>query len=108
MENRLNQEQIKLMGALGYRDELTDDELKGKHIDGLTGLVFETEEQYLDHLSPVTGHTPKEGAHMGEDFIKISEGALKRGKTRKEFEGDGFNEAQAKEVVKEMQIETIR
>lgn len=75
-------------GAIGYQKDLSEDELVGKHVDGLTGLVFETEEDYLNHKSPVTGFTPKDVEHQdaltGGQFSKQAEKALERGEARKE------------------------
>lgn len=52
------------VNAIGYKEDFTSVELVGKHIDGITGLVFETEEAYLNHVSPVTGHNPTEVQHQ--------------------------------------------
>lgn len=74
--------------AIGYKQDFSVEELVGKHIDGVTGLVFETEEDYLNHVSPVTGATPKDIEHQDAltdgKFSKVSEAALKRGEERKE------------------------
>lgn len=71
-------------GAIGYRDEMTDEQLACKHVDGLTGLVFDTEEAYLEHTSPVTGYKPTEPEHQGEGFKAISDAAIRRGEEKKE------------------------
>jgi len=71
-------------GAIGFKDQLTPEQLVGKHIDGLTGAVFETEEAYLNHVSPVTGKTPKDPEHLGENFKRVSDAAVARGDVRKE------------------------
>lgn len=74
-------------GAIGYQADFTPEELSGKHIDGVTGLVFETEEAYLNHVSPETGFTPKDIEHQdaltGGQASKVAEAALKRGEDRK-------------------------
>lgn len=74
-------------GCLGYADELTDAEKVNKHVDGASGLVFETEADYLAHTSPVTGHKPSEVAHQdaltGGRFSRQSAKALERGEARK-------------------------
>ena len=72
----------KKYGAIGYSDELAETELAGKHIDGLTGLVFETEEAYLKHKSPATGFTPEDPEHLGEEFKAVQAAALKRGASK--------------------------
>lgn len=72
--------------AIGYRDEFTADELIGRQVDSVTGLVFETEEAYLNHVSPVSGHTPKDIEHLEKtttpDARAISEASQKRGEER--------------------------
>lgn len=52
------------VGAIGYADEMTHVELVGKHVDNVTGLVFDTEEAYCNHISPETGYAPTEVAHQ--------------------------------------------
>lgn len=49
-----------------------------QHIDGLTGQVFETKEEYLAHVSPVTGYTPADIEHHGERGILVAKKALGR------------------------------
>ena len=39
-------------GAIGYRKDFSPEELEGKHIDGETGLVFETDEDYIAFKHP--------------------------------------------------------
>lgn len=77
-------------GAIGYRDEFTVDELEGKHVDGVTGLVFDTEEDYLNHVSPETGYKPTDIEHQDVltdgQFSKVSESALERGAERADEE----------------------
>lgn len=70
--------------AIGFAKDMTPEELAGKHVDGLTGAVFETEEAYLNHVSPVTGHTPQEPEHLGPEFVAVQKAALERGKERAE------------------------
>lgn len=50
----------------------------GKHIDGLTGQEFDTEEEYLAHTSPVTGYKPTDIEHQGKRAILIAKKALER------------------------------
>lgn len=74
-------------GAIGYKDDFSDEELAGKHIDAVSGLVFETDEDYLNHVSLVTGFTPKDVEHQDEltggQFSKQAEKALERGEAKK-------------------------
>lgn len=72
----------------GYRDEFTEEQLAGKHVCGITGLVFDTEADYLDHESPVTDRTPREIEHLegieGKKTVQArSKAALERGNARK-------------------------
>lgn len=87
---RLKRREIEELGAIGYADEFDADDLAGKHIDGTTGLVFETEEAYLNHVSPKTGHKPTEVEHQDiltdGAFSQISAKALERGEERKNEE----------------------
>ena len=73
----------KKVGAIGFKDDFTSVELVGKHIDGVTGLVFETEEAYCNHISPVTGCQPTEVKHQDiltdGEYSRQSESAIKRG-----------------------------
>jgi hypothetical protein len=71
-------------GAIGYREDFTDKQLSGKHIDSLTGLVFDTEEAYCKHTSPVTGYKPTDPEHQGPGFEDIQKAALERGEARKD------------------------
>ena len=54
-----------------------------KHICGQCGLGFDTDEQYCDHECVKTGFTPKQPEHLGEEFVKVSETAQKRGAEKK-------------------------
>ena len=70
-------------GCIGLKNDFTPEELAGKHI-GRGGYVFETEEDYLDHVSPLTGKKPVDFEHQnlltGGRFGRISEKAIARGK----------------------------
>lgn len=50
----------------------------GKVIDGLTGVEFNTYEEYLAHTSPVTGYKPTDPEHQGKTGLLIAKEALKR------------------------------
>lgn len=51
--------------AIGHRDTMKPEEMAGKHIDGPTGYVFATEEDYIEFSQP---HQDKPGeAKEGED-----------------------------------------
>ena len=39
-------------GAIGYQKDFDLEELEGKHIDGETGLVFETDKDYIAYKHP--------------------------------------------------------
>lgn len=69
--------------AIGFKDDFSPEELSGKHVDGVTGAVFETEEEYLNHVNAETGFTPKDIEHQdaltGGQFSVQAEAALKRG-----------------------------
>lgn len=93
------------VGAIGYKDEMAVEDLAGKHIDGLTGLVFDTEEAYCNHTSPVTGVTPADIEHQGPEFAAISEEALKRGEERKGEEVSPAEKAQMEAETTESQEE---
>ena len=71
-------------GAIGWKEDFTPDELLGKIISGETGAVFETEEAYLDHVSPISGFKPTEPGFNGPAFALVQQGALARGEARKE------------------------
>jgi len=75
------------LGCIGYADDLTDDEISGKHIDGATGLVYETDDDYLKARSPLTGFKPTQIEHQdaltnGRASL-IANAALARGNERK-------------------------
>lgn len=88
-------------GAVGYRDEMTDEQLVGKHVDGPSGLVFDTEEAYLNHVNPLSGHKPTELEHLEGTTTPgaraIANEALNRGDARRE-EPEHPAEAQAKQA----------
>lgn len=92
-------------GAIGYKKNMSDEELAGKHVDGLTGLVFATEEDYLNHVSPVTGHKPTEFAHMvatDENAQQRSLAARVRGTARKALEKLGVSPEEAIDLTKDL------
>lgn len=66
--------------------DFSPEELAGKHI-ARGGFVFETEEAYLNHTSPVTGFTPKDVEHQDAltngRFSKIAAKAIERGDNKK-------------------------
>jgi len=53
-----------------------------QHKCGKCEKSFKTEKEYLDHVC-VSGFKPTQPENLGEQFIKISEAALKRGEARK-------------------------
>jgi len=61
-----------------YAKDCKPEELKGKVICGLSGLVFDSDEEYLNHVSPITGYTPKDPEHFGANFLRQSKKALER------------------------------
>lgn len=77
-------------GAVGKLDDFRKEDgtldyeaLAGKHIASESNLVFDTEEAYSDHVSPVTGHSPTEVEHLdatsGGEFSRASAAAQERG-----------------------------
>ena len=50
----------------------------GKVIDSLTGVEFNSYQEYLDHVSPVTGYRPTDPEHQGKTGLLIAKQALKR------------------------------
>lgn len=79
----INKIDPKQVGAIGYKEDFTHLELVGKQIDGVTGLVFDTEEAYLNHISPATGCKPTEVKHQDiltdGEYSRQAENAIKRG-----------------------------
>lgn len=73
-------------GAKGYAKDFSPEELAGKHVDGPTGLVFDTEEAYLNHVSPISGHKPTEIEHLVKTTTPaayaIAEKAKERGASK--------------------------
>lgn len=65
--------------AIGYADKMTAEELAGKVVDGLSGAVFNSNEDYLNHTSEVTGYRPVDPEHYGSRFLRVQKEALKRG-----------------------------
>lgn len=49
-----------------------------RHIDSPTGKVFNSEEEYLEHVSPVTGYKPTDLRHQGKRGILVAKASLKR------------------------------
>lgn len=77
--------------ALGHKDDFTPEELAGKVVDGLTGYVFATNEDYLAHTSPVTGYQPTDPKHFGVRFLRVQKAALKRGKSLTKARENGID-----------------
>lgn len=50
-----------------------------QHRDALTGKVFKSEAEYLNHVSPVTGFKPTDLRHQGKRGVLVAKAALKRG-----------------------------
>lgn len=60
-----------------------------KHVCGLTGQVFATEAEYLNHVSQATGFKPTDPEHQGSIGLLISKEALRRsGKLTKKKEAE--------------------
>lgn len=60
-----------------------------QHICGLTGKVFDSAEAYYDHVSEVTGFTPRDLEHQGTRGIMVAKEALRRtGKLTKTREAE--------------------
>lgn len=49
-----------------------------KVIDSLTGVEFETYQDYLNHVSPVTGFRPTDPEHHGKRGLLVAKKALGR------------------------------
>jgi hypothetical protein len=68
--------------CIGMKADFKPKELKNKHI-ARGGYVFNTEEDYLNHISPITGHRPTEIEHQDAltngRFSRASGKALERG-----------------------------
>jgi len=69
-------------GCIGMVADFKEGELAGKHI-ARGGYVFQTDEDYINHISPVTGHRPSEVEHQDAmtngRFSRASKKALERG-----------------------------
>lgn len=62
---------------------------KQLHRCGLTGEVFNSEQEYLDHVSSVTGYKPTDIRHFGARAIQVAKAALSRkGKLTKTREAE--------------------
>lgn len=87
MTEKLPEAEYKKLGAIGYCDDMSPEGLVGKHVDGVTGLVFATEDDYLGLKSPVSGRYVTEIEHLAAtttpEAAAIAEAALKRGEDRK-------------------------
>jgi len=58
-----------------------------RHVCGLSGKVFRTEEEYLEHTSPATGFSPKDLEHQGTRGVLVAKAAIARGgKLKKKIE----------------------
>lgn len=68
-------------GAIGWADELTAEQLAGKHI-APSKAVFETDEAYIAHTDPSTGLKPTDAESMGDNFTAVQKAALERAKDR--------------------------
>lgn len=69
-----------------------------KHVCGLTGKVFDSEEEYLSHTSEVTGHTPRDLEHFGAQGLRVAQKALDR--------TGSLNSKQKKEI--DAKLKTVR
>lgn len=49
-----------------------------KVIDSLTGVEFNSYQEYLDHTSPVTGFKPTDPEHFGKTGLLVAKEALAR------------------------------
>lgn len=63
--------------AIGWADEMTDEEKFGKFISG--GAVYDTQEDELQSVNPETGFLPTDPQSMGENWEAIQQAALDRG-----------------------------
>ena len=59
--------------------DATPSQVMKKHNCGACQNGFDTEEEYLNHVCPISGFVPTDPNNLGEDFKKIQEAALKRG-----------------------------
>lgn len=74
-------------GSIGIASEMTEKQLAGKHLSR-DGFVFETEEDYLNHVSPLTGYKPTDFEHQvamtDGRYSQVSEKAQERGSEQEE------------------------
>lgn len=73
-------------GSIGWKEEFKPEDLVGKIVSGETGAVFENDDDYINHISPISGFTPADPEFNGPAFKLVQEGALARGEARKEDE----------------------
>lgn len=66
--------------AIAHKDELQEEQLAGKHIDGATGFVFETEEDYLAFKHPEEVPVPDPGE--GDAPEAVTDNGNKEGKEK--------------------------
>jgi len=75
---------------------------KQKHICGRCNGEFASEQEYIDHLCPETGFTPKEPEHLGEKFARVSQIAVERGAERVKLEKSGMSPEKAQQKAREI------
>ena len=63
--------------ALGWSDEMTDEDKSGKFISG--SAVYDTQEDELQSVNPETGLLPTDPQIMGPNWEAIQQAALDRG-----------------------------
>lgn len=64
--------------------ETPQDNQTQKHVCGVCGDEWLTEEEYLNHTCPKTNTTPTDPAHLGAEFAEVSAAAQERGAERVE------------------------
>jgi hypothetical protein len=57
----------------------TPEHVIDKHVCGTCHDEFLSEDEYLDHVCPVTGFTPRDPDHHGPEFANVQKAALERG-----------------------------
>jgi microcystin degradation protein MlrC len=65
--------------SIGHIDDMTPEQLAGKTVDGLTGFVFDSKEDYLNNVSQVTGYKPTDAEHYGSRYIRVQKEVAKKG-----------------------------
>lgn len=70
-------------GIVGYAKDMKPEDIEGKVVDSMSGLVFKDKKAYREHVSPVTGKRADSNDHMPSYFHLISEKALARGAAKK-------------------------